>query len=323
MSHINESDPVLPVVDDPRYGRLKELIGLAQISEGGLRSADISVAACDVDAGKESPAHWHARTTEVYYVTDGFGRITLDGRTIDVKAGDACLIPIRMVHSIRALGGGLKLLVLTSPAYDADDDFEIDAHGLPPIDPPRTTIALLVGTHRTGSLSAKIARQVAGMYGDVGVAVDLIDPAELPSELYRPESYDERYNPETPLARQLIAADGIVTVTPEYNGSLSGIVKHLLDIVPYKNCFDAKPVAMIGVAAGDFGAVRTLDHLASIFGYRNAHVFGKRVYIKNVDEAPLDENGHLTDPEIVGRLRAQATGFADFVRVLAPMRARE
>ena len=49
----------------------------------------------------------------------------------------------------------------------------------------------------------------------------------------------------------------------------SDIVKHLLDIVPYKDCFDGKPVAMVGVAAGDFGAVRTLDHLASIFAYRN------------------------------------------------------
>ena len=154
------------------------------------------------------------------------------------------------------------------------------------------------------------------MYSDLGMDIDLIDLADLPGSIFESSSYETRYDESTLLAQMFIKASAIHVVCPEYNGGVPGSVKHALDVVPYKQCFDGKPVAMVGVAAGDWGGVRALDQLGAIFAYRCANLYGRRVFVKNVDELPFDANGHLADPNIVDRLRAQVAGFAHFVRRL-------
>ena len=114
-----------------------------------------------------------------------------------------------------------------------------------------------------------------------------------------------------------IGAKALHVVTPEYNGSFPGSLKHVLDAIPYHQSFDGKAICLTGIAAGDWGGVRAIDQLGAVFAYRNAHVFGKRVYARNIDEKPFDENARLADPEIVDRLRAQVSGFSDFVNRLS------
>ncbi|GEM_PF-135871 len=299
-------------LDDPRYG---SVIVLDPEGLAPLRKLDVAFAS--VLPGATSPPHFHRITEEVYVITDGDGVMIIDGIAKLVGPGDIIRIPTFRVHSIRAGNLGVKFIVVTSPPYSVRDDVEVATATVER--PAQSTggIAILIGTHRKESVSARIARQVVGMYAELGVATDLIDPAELPLELFHPSSYDHRYETDSPLAKRLIAARGLHVLTPEYNGSFSGCLKHLLDVQNYEQCFGGKAVALVGVAAGDWGGLRAVDHLSAIFQYRSAHLFGKRVFIRNVDEAPFDANGHLADPEIVERLRAQVRGFSDFVRRLS------
>jgi NAD(P)H-dependent FMN reductase len=218
------------------------------------------------------------------------------------------------VHSIKALEGGLRMLVLTAPGYTPDDDFEIDDQGLPPTSPVGPTIALLIGTHRRGSISAKIARMIARIYRDQGVTVDLIDPADLPLTLFAPEAYDHRYETDSPLAQRFINADGLHVVVPEYNGSYAGVLKHILDIQPYKQCFDRKPVCLTGIAAGEWGGLRAVEQIQQVFAYRNAHIHPERVFLKEVEDV-----SPILGPELIDRLKRQATGFSRFVRCIKPL----
>ena len=67
-------------------------------------------------------------------------------------------------------------------------------------------------------------------------------------------------------------------------------------------------MCFIGVAAGIWGALRPIEQLQSIFGYRNAFIYPERVFLTHINSL-LDESGRLKNPEFLGRLQAQAEGF--------------
>jgi NAD(P)H-dependent FMN reductase/mannose-6-phosphate isomerase-like protein (cupin superfamily) len=300
------------VLTDPRYG---SVVALDVPGCVPLHKLDLAIAS--VHPGAVSPAHYHQQTEEIYFVTEGVGEMTIDGVTTAIGPGDCIRIPTYAVHSIRAGDAGVRFVVVTSPPYAEGDDHEVATATVERPTPLPRRIAVVAGTHRRDSVSGKIARQICAMYREIGAETDLIDLAELPESIFGAASYNTRYDENTPLARRFIMASGIHVICAEYNGGMPAPLKHALDIVPYKASFNGKPVAMTGVAAGDFGAVRALDQLGAVFAYRCANIYGKRVFIKNVDEAPFDEKGHLNDRAIVERLRDQVVGFVGFVRRLS------
>jgi NAD(P)H-dependent FMN reductase len=86
-------------------------------------------------------------------------------------------------------------------------------------------------------------------------------------------------------------------------------------MLKFPESFEGKPVAFVGLAAGMWGALRSVEQLQAIFGYRNAHIFPERVFIPGVFNQ-LDETGRLKDTALVERLKNQALGFADFIKKL-------
>ena len=91
-------------------------------------------------------------------------------------------------------------------------------------------------------------------------------------------------------------------------------LKRILNASGYS--LDGLRAAFTGEAAGIWGAIRPVEQLQHIFGYRNAHIFPDRVFIPGVGNK-LDENGRLTDASIDERLKKQATRFAKFVKTLS------
>ena len=77
-----------------------------------------------------------------------------------------------------------------------------------------------------------------------------------------------------------------------------------------------KPAAFIGLAAGQWGALRAVEHLEMVFQYRHAHLFGRRVFIPNVGAA-LGEDGRFSDEALETRFTECLGKFADFCRRLA------
>jgi mannose-6-phosphate isomerase-like protein (cupin superfamily) len=109
-----------PIYTDERYGHVHELAG----EETGVPALGVGIAVVRPGAG--SPDHRHLRMTEVYLITAGRGRMRLDQRAFDVSPGDCISIAPGRVHGIVALGDEpLVFTVITSPAYDLDDDFEV------------------------------------------------------------------------------------------------------------------------------------------------------------------------------------------------------
>ncbi|MEM1060121.1 MAG: NAD(P)H-dependent oxidoreductase [Verrucomicrobiota bacterium] len=173
-------------------------------------------------------------------------------------------------------------------------------------------IALVIGTNRPGAASAQVAAQVKEIYAAAGQDPQVLDLADLPPEIFDPSSYATKPEAFNRFSDTVLASKGIVWVTPEYNGSLPGVAKYFIDMLPFPESFEHRPVTFIGVSAGMWGALRPIEQLEAIFKYRQGLVFAHRVHLMPIGNL-LDDNGRLTDPKAVERIEAQAKGFLEFV----------
>ncbi|HMZ51128.1 MAG TPA: NAD(P)H-dependent oxidoreductase, partial [Candidatus Sumerlaeota bacterium] len=98
-----------------------------------------------------------------------------------------------------------------------------------------------------------------------------------------------------------------------YNGGMPGVLKYFIDMLKFPESFEHRCVAFTGEAAGIWGAIRPVEQLQMIFGYRNAYALPERVFIPNVNKV-VNENGDIVDEVIRGRLEAQVRAFVAFTK---------
>ena len=149
----------------------------------------------------------------------------------------------------------------------------------------------------------------------------VLDLAALPTEIFSSSSYAEKPKSFQPFTDGVLQAYGLHVVTPEYNGSVPGVLKYFIDMLKFPESFERRPVCFTGLAAGVWGALRPVEQLQAIFGYRNAYIFPERVFMPQINSL-LDESGRLKGTEMLDRLRKQATGYVDFVERLQGIKLR-
>jgi chromate reductase len=182
-------------------------------------------------------------------------------------------------------------------------------------------ITLIIGTNRPDSNSRKVAAHLETAYAELKVPLQVLDLATLPPEIFSPTSYAAKPASFAPFNEAILRSSGLHVVTPEYNGGMPGVLKYFIDMLKFPESFERRPVCFVGVAAGIWGALRPVEQLQSIFGYRNAHIYPERVFLPQIN-GQLDEQGHLKDPELIGRLQKQASGFVDFVEAVKGVKLR-
>lgn len=180
---------------------------------------------------------------------------------------------------------------------------------------------MVVGTNRPGSRARAVSKHVEEIYRELGVQLTIVDLADLPTEIFNTSSYDEAPASFARFQQAITAAHGLVIVTPEYNGSVPGILKYFIDMLEFPVSFEHRPVCFVGVAKGMWGALRPVEQLQLIFGYRNGYIYPERVFMPGIDKL-LDEGGRLKDVSLIDRLRKQATGYVDFVERIKGVKLR-
>src|SRR5258706_1301210 len=183
-------------------------------------------------------------------------------------------------------------------------------------------ITLLVGTNRPGSNTRKVARQVEEIYAELKVPLHVLDLTELPPEIFSSSSYAEKPKSFRPFSEAILRSSGLHVVTPEYNGSVPGVLKYFIDMLKFPESFLKRPVCFVGVSSGICGALRPIEQLQAIFGYRNAYIFPERVFLPQINDL-LDDAGGFKDPELVQRLKNQDVGFVEFVECLKGVKLRQ
>ncbi len=176
---------------------------------------------------------------------------------------------------------------------------------------------VLSGTNRPGSNT----RIVAGIIFDRLNAISppttskskhyLLDLCSLRADIFDAGSYLKK-PPwfEAEFQEPILAADGMIVVTPEYNGGFPGVLKYFIDMLKFPESLVGLPVAFVGLAAGQFGALRSVEQLELIFHYRKSHIFGERVFIPQINTV-LSDSGERSDYH--ERLDSLVSSFAQFV----------
>lgn len=173
-------------------------------------------------------------------------------------------------------------------------------------------IAIVSGTNRSESNTLKVARLCDSHFRNIGASTTLLDLQSLPKELLSPTAYAAKPEEFSFFARAVLDCDGMLIVTPEYNGGFPGVLKLFIDMLPFPESFQDRPAAYVGLSAGRSGAVRPVEQLQQIFAYRNAFNFNERVFIPGIG-GELDDTGQLKDTSLAKRLEDQAKHFLNFV----------
>jgi len=164
-------------------------------------------------------------------------------------------------------------------------------------------VLVLLGSLRAQSINRQLA-ELAVETAPEGVSLELFDRlGELP---FYNEDVDNGDVPEPVAALRAVAADADATlvVTPEYNGSIPGVLKNAIDWLsrPFgDSALKDKPLAVVGAAGGRFGGVWAHDETRKSFG-----VAGPRVVEELKLSVPLAEfNGKhpRENTEVAANLR--------------------
>jgi FMN reductase len=123
------------------------------------------------------------------------------------------------------------------------------------------------------------------------------------------------------LRQKVFEARGVILATPNYHGSLSGVLKNALDLMSMRE-FEGKVVGLIGVSGGRMGGTFTLNTLRAIGRTLHAWVIPSEAWIYNADSA-FSEDGTMKDRSSEQRLRDVGRKIARLTRMLASKEARE
>jgi chromate reductase len=115
------------------------------------------------------------------------------------------------------------------------------------------------------------------------------------------------------LRTAITAAPGVILATPEYHGSFSAMTKLVLENLGFPSVLAGKPVALVGVAAGRIGAIKSLEQLKSVCAHIGALVVPGAVSVAGV-QSLFDEQGRCTDATVETMLRGVAQALLTFLK---------
>src|SRR5258707_12673628 len=172
----------------------------------------------------------------------------------------------------------------------------------------------ICGSLRKGSYNMA-ALQTAIELRPPGMTVEVADISTIP--LYNEDVRTQGFPPpvET-LRRQIAAADALLIACPEYNYSMTGVLKNAIDWAsrPPDQPFAGKPCAIIGAAAGMAGSARAQYDLRRSCVFLDMHPLNKPEVLIGQAQTKFDAEGNLIDEAARGFIRDLMVALAAWTR---------
>ena len=175
-------------------------------------------------------------------------------------------------------------------------------------------IAVVVGSLRRDSFNRKLADALIKLAPSEFSFKHLII-SDLP--LYNQDDDDHPAEPVRRLKREITESQGLMLVTPEYNRSMSGVLKNALDHAsrPYgQNAWAGKPAGVIGASIGAPGTAMAQQHLRNVLAYLDVPTLGQPEAFIQVKEDLFDEGGDIGNGGIKTFLQGWMTRYVEWVK---------
>lgn len=167
-----------------------------------------------------------------------------------------------------------------------------------------TKIAVIVGSTRDGSFNRALGAIAAERLAAHGAVVTSVDLATFDLPIYSAALEANAFPPDARALKNLFAAqDGLLFVSPEYNGSIPALLKNAIDWASRPTgdeglvaltAFRGKTAAIMSASLSPFGGLRGLAHLRQILGTIQMLVIPDQVVIPAA-HAAFDDAGQLKE----------------------------
>jgi chromate reductase, NAD(P)H dehydrogenase (quinone) len=183
-------------------------------------------------------------------------------------------------------------------------------------DPGGVSVLGICGSLRKASYNMEALRAAIALK-PAGMSVTIADISQIPP--YNEDVRAQGFPPtvET-LRRQIAAADALLFACPEYNYSMSGVLKNAIDWAsrPPDQPFAGKPCAIIGAAGGMAGSARAQYDLRRSCVFLDMHPLNKPEVLIGQAHTKFDAEGNLLDEAARGFLRDLMANLAAWTRLI-------
>jgi NAD(P)H-dependent FMN reductase len=189
-----------------------------------------------------------------------------------------------------------------------------------------TRILIFAGSTRRDSLNCRLAAAAAAKARDLGAEVSLIDLADYPMPIYNGDLEMADGVPEnaSKLRDLILEHDALVIACPEYNGSITPLLKNTIDWtsrasdgIGMSAAYSDKVAALLSASPGRLGGLRGLVHVRAILSGMGVLVVPGDISVGEAHKA-FAEDGSLVDEKLDKRLEKAVEKLVRTTTALRP-----
>lgn len=163
---------------------------------------------------------------------------------------------------------------------------------------------IISGTNRKNSNSSKVAGQYRRFLSEKGINADYFS-LEGWKWLEKSPEFDQLQK------ELLVPAQRMIFILPEYNGSIPGVLKLMIDLSDHRSVWQGKKALLTGISTGRAGNLRGMEHLTGILNYLKVIVHPNKLPISSVDRM-MNGQGEITDKDTIEDIKNQLKEFIEF-----------
>lgn len=181
-------------------------------------------------------------------------------------------------------------------------------------------ILAFAGSTRNDSFNALLVRVASAAAREAGADVTDINLRDFSMPLLDQDFEAEHGKPDAAkrLTQLMVEHEGFLIASPEYNSSISGVLKNTIDWVSRPDdensaplaAFQGKVVTLMSASPGGLGGLRGLVHVRSILGNLGCIVLPDQVAISSAHQA-FNEDGTLADEKQQQRIASLGTTLTE------------
>jgi chromate reductase len=169
----------------------------------------------------------------------------------------------------------------------------------------------IAGSTREDSFNKKLVKVAADIAREQGVTVTVVDLKDYPAPLFDEDLEKSHGMPASirSLRKLMLESDIVILSSPEYNGSISAVMKNTLDWLtrdekgnPSREAFKGKKFILLSASPSPAGGNRGIQHLKDIVSSPGGEVVDTLITLPNAHNA-FNGQGKLKDPEVYNKIR--------------------